>query len=74
MPHSAASPDRPFQHFIDNPGLLADGIHPTNDGNDWLSRKVADVIGTPLPPTSTVEYEIYTDERVDPAAVVKVPQ
>ena len=35
-------------YFKDNPHLLADGIHPTNDGNDWISERVANVIGQPL--------------------------
>lgn len=36
-----------FDRFVQNPDLLADGIHPNNTGNDLIAQRVYDVLGQP---------------------------
>jgi lysophospholipase L1-like esterase len=38
-----------YKPFAVNPGLLADGIHPNNDGNRVIAKAVHRVLGQPLP-------------------------
>lgn len=38
-----------FGLFQDDPSLLADGIHPTNAGNQVIADRVFDVLGKPRP-------------------------
>lgn len=38
-----------FDIFLQDVSLLADGIHPTNYGNELIAQRVFDVLGRPLP-------------------------
>lgn len=51
-----------FDLFAQDASLLADGIHPTNRGNELIAQRVFEVLGHPLP--------VLPDHREEPSMLI----